>query len=323
MSNRMDYEVRVGAKYRLTHRLGSGAFGIIYLAEDITDKYSKVAVKMEKIDTNSPQLLKEARIMKSIQGKERFPDFKWYGEEGDYNVLVMDLLGPSLDDLFKYWDKKFSLKTVLMLMDQALQWIEKLHESNIIHRDIKPDNFCIGAEDKSEILHILDFGLSKYFWDPITKNHIESKTGNGLTGTMRYWSMNAHRGITLSRRDDLESLGYSAIYLYKGKLPWQGIQAPTKNEKSMLILNEKVNQIESGIIFEDLPREFKEYFDYVSKLAFDEAPDYNKLRRILKELFFSKGFDYNFDWQVEDDDEESFDQDPAQNSSLFNQWDGE
>lgn len=102
MSTRMDYEIRVGAKYRLTHRLGSGSFGIIYLAEDITDKFNKVAVKMEKIDTNFPQLLREARILKNIQGKERFPDFKWYGEEGDYNVLVMDLLGPSLDDLFNY-----------------------------------------------------------------------------------------------------------------------------------------------------------------------------------------------------------------------------
>ena len=171
---------------------------------------------MEKIDTNFPQLLREARILKNIQGKERFPDFKWYGEEGDYNVLVMDLLGPSLDDLFNYWDRKFTLKTVLMLMDQAIQWIEKLHESSIIHRDIKPDNFWIGIEDKSEILHILDFGLSKYFWDPITKNHIENKEGKGLTGTMRYWSMNAHRGATLSRRDDLESLLYVAIYFLKG-----------------------------------------------------------------------------------------------------------
>eukprot|EP00345_Euplotes_harpa_P010028 CAMPEP_0168337166 /NCGR_PEP_ID=MMETSP0213-20121227/12000_1 /TAXON_ID=151035 /ORGANISM="Euplotes harpa, Strain FSP1.4" /LENGTH=98 /DNA_ID=CAMNT_0008342547 /DNA_START=34 /DNA_END=330 /DNA_ORIENTATION=+ len=98
----MDYEMRVGAKYRLTHRLGKGSFGIIYLAEDVTDGYKKVAVKMETLGANTPQLLKEARLLKSIQGKERFPEFKWYGEEGDYNVLVMDLLGPSISDLFDY-----------------------------------------------------------------------------------------------------------------------------------------------------------------------------------------------------------------------------
>lgn len=131
--------------------------------------------------------------------------------------------------------------------------------------------------------------------------------------------MNAHRGATLSRRDDLESLLYVAIYFLKGKLPWQGIQASSKNEKSQLILKEKVNQIESGLLFEELPREFKDYFDYVIKLNFDENPDYGKLRRILKELFFSKGYDYNFDWQVEEDYENDIEKDQHQNSSLNNQ----
>ena len=115
---------------------------------------------------------------------------------------------------------------------------------------------------------------------------------------------------------------FKGNFYIKGKLPWQGIQASSKNEKSQLILKEKVNQIESGLLFEELPREFKDYFDYVIKLNFDENPDYGKLRRILKELFFSKGYDYNFDWQVEEDYENDIEKDQHQNSSLNNQWDG-
>lgn len=111
MSWKKDYEIRVGSKYRLTNRLGSGSFGVIYLAEDVTDNYRRVAVKMEPLSMNHRQLLNEARILKALQGKDRFPHFHWYGEEGDYNVLVMELLGPSLEDLFYYCDKKFTLNT--------------------------------------------------------------------------------------------------------------------------------------------------------------------------------------------------------------------
>lgn len=124
---------------------------------------------MEPLSSVHPQLLNEARILKSFEGKERFPSFKWYGEEGEFNVLIMDLLGPSLEDLFLYCDQHFSLKTSLILFDQGLQCLEKLHENNIIHCDLKPENFCIGAEEKCELLHIIDFGLSKQYRDPVTK----------------------------------------------------------------------------------------------------------------------------------------------------------
>jgi len=319
MSLKKGYEIRVCTKYRLTHRLGSGAFGIVYLAEDVTQNNKRVAVKMESLKAKHPQLLSEARLMQNLQGKERFPTFLWYGEEGDYNVLIMDLLGPSLEDLFLYCDKKFTLKTCLMLFDQGLQCLEKLHDNDVLHRDIKPENFCIGIEDNSEILHILDFGLSKYYRDPVTKTHIEYQEGRGMIGTPRYCSINAQKGNQLSRRDDLESLGYVIIYMLTGTLPWKGTQARTKKEKNLKILKIKEESLTNGVLFEGLPREFQNYFDYVFRLKFDETPNYNKLRRILKELFLDKGFDYNFDWVISDlDSDKDIEEDFTKDSSLLN-----
>ena len=72
----------------------------------------------------------------------------YFGKEADYNVLVMDMLGPCLEDLFEYCRRKFTLKTVLMLAIQMLQRIEFIHSRHFLHRDIKPDNFLIGIGKK-------------------------------------------------------------------------------------------------------------------------------------------------------------------------------
>jgi len=142
-----------------------------------------------------------------------------------------------------------------------------------------------------------------------------------MIGTPRYCAINAHKGVELSRKDDLESLGYVMIYLLSGTLPWQGIEAKNKKEKSAKILKIKEDSISSGKLFERLPREFKEYFDIVMSLKFEETPNYSKLRRIMKELFLNKGFDYNFDWQISQMDKgEDFEIETTKDSSLQNNF---
>ncbi len=187
--------------------------------------------------------------MRQLEGSNRhflqagvagIPKTYYFGEEGDYNVLVMDLLGPSLEDLYNYCSRKLTMKSTLMLADQLLTRLEYLHSKNYIHRDIKPDNFLIGLGKKSNQVFLIDFGLSKKFRDAKTHQHIPYKENKNLTGTARYASVNAHLGIEQSRRDDLESLGYVLVYFVRGKLPWQGVQAQNKAEKYHKIMEKKM-----------------------------------------------------------------------------------
>ena len=137
-----------------------------------------------------------------------------------FHVMVMDMLGPSLEDLFQTCKRNFDLKTVLLIAHQMVKRIEKVHEERIIHRDIKPDNFLIGGtEQTKDSVYIIDFGLAKCYQNS-EGEHIPYKDGKNLTGTARYASINTHKGVEQSRRDDLETIGHVLLYLLKGSLPW-------------------------------------------------------------------------------------------------------
>lgn len=227
------------------------------------------------------------------------PNVRWYGIEGDYNVLVLDLLGPSLEDLFNYCGRRFQLKTVLMLADQLLSRLEYVHTKSFIHRDVKPDNFLIGLGKRQSVIHVIDFGLAKKYRDPRSHQHIPYRENKNLTGTARYASINTHIGIEQSRRDDLESLGYVLMYFIRGSLPWQGLKANTKKQKYERIMDRKMSTSTEQLC-KGYPTEFRSYFEYCRSLRFEDRPDYAYLKRLFKELFYRKGFQYDnmFDWTV-------------------------
>ena len=213
--------------------------------------------------------------------------------------MVLDLLGPSLEDLFNYCGRRFQLKTVLMLADQLLGRLEFVHTKSFIHRDVKPDNFLIGLGKRQSVIHIIDFGLAKKFRDPRTHQHIPYRENKNLTGTARYASINTHIGIEQSRRDDLESLGYVLMYFIRGSLPWQGLKANTKKQKYERIMDRKMSTSTEQLC-KGYATEFRSYFEYCRSLRFEDRPDYLYSKRLFKELFYRKGFQYDnmFDWTV-------------------------
>ncbi|XP_063975869.1 casein kinase I-like isoform X1 [Diachasmimorpha longicaudata] len=291
-------ELRVGSRYRLGRKIGSGSFGDIYLGTNISTG-EEVAIKLECIKTRHPQLHIESRFYKMMQGGVGIPTIKWCGSEGDYNVMVMELLGPSLEDLFNFCSRRFTLKTVLLLADQMISRTDFIHSRHFIHRDIKPDNFLMGLGKKGNLVYIIDFGLAKRYRDGRTHRHIPYRENKNLTGTARYASINTHMGIEQSRRDDLESLGYVFMYFNIGSLPWQGLKAATKRQKY-----ERISEKKMSTPIDDLckgyPVEFAKYLRYCRQIRFEERPDYSYLRQLLRALFHHETFtyDYVFDWNL-------------------------
>jgi len=289
---------RIAGRFVLDKRLGSGTFGEVYLAVD-TLNGRQYAAKLEKVNASDDQaqLHHEAQMLKHLCGVSGISNMYHFGTQNNFNVLLMDYLGPSLENLFNRSDRRFSLKTVLMLAEQILTRMEYLHGKAFIHRDIKPENFVVGRDDEIGLVYLIDFGLAKRYRRSKVSSHIHYREGCSLTGTARYASINAHRGIEQSRRDDLEAVGYMLIYFLKGKLPWQGIRDGTKEERYQKILECKSGTPAENMC-EDIPMVFADYLNYCKSLEFRERPDYSHLQGMFKDLALQNRIwnDRKFDW---------------------------
>jgi len=280
--------------YNIVKKLGSGSFGTVYKAHDKEGKFYAIKVESKK---QANRLEHEKGIYDNLGTSVGFPKIYNIIKDRKHNTVIMDYLGPSLEDLFDFCGNKFSIKTVLMIGIQVLNRIEALHNSGYLHRDIKPDNFLIGTSDKKSRIYMIDLGLSKRYMKD--NNHIEYNTNKSFTGSFRYSSIRNHRGIEQSRRDDLESIGYMLIFFTKGCLPWQGLKGSTKSKRSTNILNVK-NSKSLEDLCEGLPREFLLYMKYCRLLRFPQKPDYVILRDLLINLFKNNKYtlDFVYDWNI-------------------------
>ena len=280
-------------KYHVERKLGEGNFSKIYQV-----KYKKeyFAAKFEQKNASQNLLENEFKILNYLKGPN-IPNVKLYGQSGDYNILIMQQLGLSLE---KYFDKlqKFTPKTTAMIGYQIISILQYIHDRHIIHRDIKPGNFLMGNEENNFFqVFIIDFGFAKKYRSNETLKQIPMSTKKDITGTARYASINALEKKELSRRDDLESLGYMMIYFLKSELPWQGIECKNKEELYLKILELK-REIKSKSLCKGLAKEFKEYMEYVKNLEYEERPDYDMLKDLMNKVVCKKGeeFDYIYDW---------------------------
>ena len=263
-------------KYKILKKLGEGSFGKVFIGENTNTK-KEVAIKIDKEQgAGGIQLRNEARIYRDLGDMKGIPAMRSFGTQGDYSYLVIDLLGKTLEETCKTQGNKLSLKVVILIGLQMIKRVEDLHIRGIIHRDIKPANFIFGKQESKSLLHIVDFGLAKFYKNS-DEEHIPMETGRNLTGTLEYASLNVLQGKTPSRRDDLEAICYILIFLLEGKLPWAD---NTNHRERDIPLHEPL----ISNYLSNLPGEFITFIRYCRNLKFNEEPNYLYLAGLLKNL---------------------------------------
>lgn len=294
-------------KYKLKSLLGQGAYGKVFEIASKSNQEVYVAKFSEKIcneftlPSKESDFKKESIILRKLQGKSGFPKFKEYLSFDSKEVMIMTRLGRNLEDLAASNGGRFSLKTILMIGTQCIQLLEKLHDAGYVHRDIKPANFVIGAtENEFSEISMIDFGLSSSYLDG-EKNHISLARRDGICGTLSFMSLYGMLGIEASRRDDMISLGYMLIWLFKGELPWTNLEKRKENFKTIF---KKMYKAKLNMTLEELckglPSDFEDYFSSVLLLDFKEKPNYKSLIGIFQKIMLQNGLknDGIFDWNL-------------------------
>lgn len=265
----------VGA-FLVQRLLGVGSFGAVYDGIDIRTT-AAVAMKVELQAAEHPQLRIEAEVLLELQDTcPGIPRMLWYGHHDLYNVLVMQRLGQSLETLRrKYPDGRMSAAAVVAIVTQALDILQGLHAAGFVHRDLKPDNLMLGRGPTKELLYLIDFGLCKRVVNPATGTHVARITGKPVIGTPRFASLACHAGIQSSRADDVEMLGYVAVYLARGTLPWQGMGA---SDPTYAAIAKAKQDLPLTDLCAGLPSAFEDTIAYARGLPFGAMPDFEYLR---------------------------------------------
>jgi len=251
----------INKKYRIIGKIGEGSFGLIYKGENVRTR-ELVAIKVEPIEKDMKLLKNESVMYQYLNNVQGVPFVKWFGKDEKNYYMVINLLGESLQSVKN--NSTFSLTSVLQIGIQVIILLKTIHDKGLVHRDIKPDNFLLGLNNERRRIYIIDFGLCKSYMNNDQHNPI--KKSNNLIGSLSYASINAHDCIELSRRDDMESLGYMLVFFYLGTLPWQDLTSENIGD---------IKQFKKDITSNNkLPEIIVNYIKYVRSLEYEEKPNY-------------------------------------------------
>jgi len=287
-------------RFSFSDPLGKGGFAFVFQGWDhLTGGLVAIKVENKERKNASRSIKKEYRFLVKLNAaKAPVPKPVWCGRCEDRRVMVMQRLGDSLSDYFKLCGKRFSLQTTICVAIELLKILESLHNTGLLHRDIKLQNFLVGYESHTDFF-VCDFGLSDYFINQQTQKHIPRTKGHSRYGTVRYASLNNHKGVEQSRRDDLESLGFVLLYAVRGNLPWQTIRDEDRRQKWAKVYEMKRSTTVESLC-ENLPHVFQDYMNTVRLLDFEERPDYDKLRKMFRDEYANQKFSrkQKFDWET-------------------------
>jgi serine/threonine protein kinase len=287
MNIKMQEDQIINTRYKILSELGKGGFGQVYKVQDL-QKQSEYALKIDL--THQGSVLQEVKVLQDLQGGEGISKLYDNGKFNNRAFMVLELLGANLSSMRKSLNG-FSLNTVVLILFETLERIRFVHSKGYIHRDVKPQQFLIGPKD---VIYLVDFGISKKFM--IDGHHIAFQSQCERAGSSSYASINSHIGIRLSRRDDLESWVYMAVYLIQGYLPWQQGKTLNNNRKWQTVFTLKRSTPDEDL-FCKCPKQFHSILNYIRTVKFEEKPNYQYLKDLLTTINTEFSLQCrNFDW---------------------------
>ncbi|OHT01917.1 Casein kinase I [Tritrichomonas foetus] len=234
----------------------------------------------------------EAKISTLLSGANGFPKFHYYSIENNNCILVTQLLGKPLSNLFIEQKQTFSLKTIIMIADQVLERLEFLYNKSIVHGRISPEHILIErnpCQNVPSLLYLVNFCHGERFKECLGFNNNILSERKGY-GPEEFLSIRALCKEDLSPADDLESLAYMLIYFYNKELPWSNCDNSLDSKVSI-----SVDTLCAG-----MPKEFAYFLKTVKNLSPGEAPNYQEYRKIFRQLLERSGIAYDglFDWDM-------------------------
>ncbi|KAL6735237.1 hypothetical protein Aduo_005697 [Ancylostoma duodenale] len=285
----------VAREWRIVQKLGEGGFGSVYKVVNIETR-TLAAFKVE-VPREHSVLKLEAKVLRRLETCPFVPHILGSGKKPSYSYLIMELLGPSLNKILKFYGRVCSISTQVRIGINILYALKQLHDFGFIHRDLKPANVAVGpvGTPQFRFLHIFDFGLAReYIVMPRTgpPKMRRPRPRAHFRGTLRYCSVNTHQKGEQGRDDDLWCLLYMLVEL-RGPLPWAKVR-----ERGLISRIKRTIDMEK--LMENCPVELLVFAEHLSTLNYYIRPNYALLYHLLLQVMEAGKIRFSdpYDWEM-------------------------